>query len=113
MHKYKINQFFKIQKFIGIYLVLHFKNKCLGIQVDNLNLVTNLAYCWFHDVSITCKYTTLCKKLHYDIGSEPTYLTTNPQHSFTFPIRKMYRFQVPFVMHYVHNEKNWYSHCLC
>jgi hypothetical protein len=89
--------------------MLHIFNKCLGIQGYNLNLITNLTYCWFHVVLITCKYTTLCKKLHCDIDSEPIYLTTNTQHSFASPICKMYRFQVPFVMHYVHNEQNWFS----
>jgi hypothetical protein len=35
----------KVHYYIFVVYMLHFFNKCLGIQVDNLNLVTNLAYC--------------------------------------------------------------------
>jgi len=47
-------------------------------QVESLNLITNVAYCWFYGTLIICKWMTFCKKLHYDVkGDWPYFATTH------------------------------------
>ncbi len=48
----------------------------LLLQVENLNLVTNLESYYFYALLITCKSTPLCKKLDYDVKNEPPHLAT-------------------------------------
>jgi len=48
------------------------------LQVDNLNVVTNLEKYCFYAMLIICKCMPLCKKLNYDAKSEPPYLATIP-----------------------------------
>jgi hypothetical protein len=63
-----------------IYLVYiccnFFFNRCLFLQVDNLNLATNLENYCFYAMLIASKCTPLCKKLDCDVKSEPHYLAT-------------------------------------
>jgi tryptophan-rich sensory protein len=70
---------FRLEKFITIYLVYiccNFFYKYFFHQVDNLNLATNLKIHCFYVMLITCKCTSLCKKLDYDVKREPCYLAT-------------------------------------
>jgi len=58
-----------------IYVVILFY-RCLFLQVDNLNITTNLENYFFYAMLITCKCTPLCKKLDCDVKNEPFYLAT-------------------------------------
>jgi hypothetical protein len=83
MHVYKgtnikLVHIFQFQKSIIVYLVYICYNvfhKCL-LQVDNLNLATNLENYCFYAMLITCKCMPLYKILDCDAKSEPPYLTT-------------------------------------
>jgi hypothetical protein len=83
MHVYKgVNNkpihIFQLQKSIIIYLMYiccNFFNRCL-LQVDNLNLVTNLKNYCFYAMLIACKCTPFCKKLDCNTKSESPYLAT-------------------------------------
>jgi len=59
----------------GVYMLQFFFNS-LFLQVDNLNLATNLENYCFYAMLIASKCTPLCKKLDCDIKSEPHYLAT-------------------------------------
>ncbi len=77
----KLVHIFQLQKSIIIYLVYiccNFKNKCLLLQVENLNLVTNLENYCFCAMLIACKRMPLCKKL--DCDTKVTHLTLQPPH---------------------------------
>jgi hypothetical protein len=54
-----------------IYVAIVF-NRCLFLQVGNLNLGTNLENYYFYIMLIACKCTPLCKKLDCDAKSDPT-----------------------------------------
>ncbi len=56
--------------------MLQFFYRCLILQVENLNLATNLENYCFYAMLVTCKCTTLCKKMNCDAKSESPYLTT-------------------------------------
>ncbi len=58
-----------------IYVAKSF-NICLFLQVENLNLVTNLENYCFYVMLITYKCTPFCKKLDCDAKSEPPYPAT-------------------------------------
>ncbi len=75
----KLVHIFQLQKSITIYLVYiccNFFYRCHLLQVNNLNLVTNLRNYYFYAMLITCKCTPFCKKLDYDAKSEPPYFAT-------------------------------------
>jgi len=57
-----------------IYIAIFFY-RCLFLQVDNLNLVTNLEF-FFNVMLIACKCMPFCKKLDCDTKNEPPYLAT-------------------------------------
>jgi hypothetical protein len=88
MHVYrginnKLVHIFQLQKSIIIYLVYicySFLNCFFLLQVNNLNLATNLENYYFYAMLITWKCTPLCKKLICDAKSEPPYLATTLQH---------------------------------
>jgi hypothetical protein len=61
-----------------IYVVIFF-NRCLLLQVENLNLATKLENYCFYARLIACKCTPLYKKLDCDAKSEPPYLATTPK----------------------------------
>jgi hypothetical protein len=46
------------------------------LQVENLNLATNLENYYFYAMLIACKCTTFCKKMDCDTKSEAPYLAT-------------------------------------
>ncbi len=50
--------------------------RCLLLQVDNLNLATNLEFFCFYAMLIAFKCTSLCKKLDYYSKNVPPYLAT-------------------------------------
>ncbi len=52
------------------------RNRCLFLQVENLNLGRNLENYCFYAMLITYKCTPFCKKLDCDTKSEPPYLAT-------------------------------------
>ncbi len=52
--------------------------KILLLQVENLNLATNLENYCFYAMLIACKCMALCKKLNCDTKSEPPYFATTP-----------------------------------
>jgi hypothetical protein len=58
-----------------IYVAIFFY-RCLLFQVENLNVATNLENYNFYVMLITCKCTTLCKKLDCDTKNEPPYFAT-------------------------------------
>jgi hypothetical protein len=60
-----------------IYVAI-FKNKCLLLQVENFNLVTNLENYCFYVMLIACKRKPLCKKLDYD--TKVSHLTLQSPH---------------------------------
>jgi hypothetical protein len=84
MHVYrdtnnKIVHIFQFQNFITIYLVYiccNFFNRCFLLQVENLNLATNLDNYYFNAMLIASKCTPLYKKLDCDAKNEPPYLAT-------------------------------------
>jgi hypothetical protein len=94
MHVYKgtnnkLIHIFQLQNSITIYLVYiccNFFYRCLLLQVDNLNLGTNLENYGYYAMIIACKCTPLCKKLDCDAKNEPPYLTTTPLSPSTFGI---------------------------
>ncbi len=59
-----------------MYICCNFFYKCHLLQVDNLNLATNLKNYGFYAMLIACKCTPLCKKLNCKAKNEPTYLAT-------------------------------------
>jgi hypothetical protein len=71
---------FQLQKSIIIYIwciyVIIFFNRCIFLQVDNLNLVTNLENYYFYAMLLACKCTPLCKQLDCNAKNEPPYLAT-------------------------------------
>jgi len=81
MHVYKGTNnkpihIFQLQKSITIYfyyICCNFFYRCLLLQVDNLNLVTNLKFYCFYVMLITCKCTGLWKKLDCDKKNGPPY----------------------------------------
>jgi hypothetical protein len=83
MHVYsgpnnKLIHIFQFQKSITIYLGIYvaiFLNKSL-LQVNNQYLATNLENYYFYSMLVSCKCTPLCKKLDYNVKSEPPYLAT-------------------------------------
>jgi hypothetical protein len=46
------------------------------LQVENLNLATNLEDYYFNAMLIACKCMPLCKKMDYNAKNEALYLTT-------------------------------------
>jgi hypothetical protein len=75
----KLVHIFQLQKSITIYLVYiccNFFNMCLLLQVENLNLATNLENYYFYAMLIACKCAPLCKKLNCNSKSEPPYIAT-------------------------------------
>ncbi len=52
------------------------KFKYILLQVENLNIATNLENYCFYAMLIACKCMPLCKKLDYNAKSEPPYLAT-------------------------------------
>jgi hypothetical protein len=83
MHLYKSTNnkpihIFQLQKFITIYLVYiccKFFYICL-LQVENLDLTTNLENYYVYGMLIACKCTSFYITLDYDAKSEPPYLAT-------------------------------------
>jgi hypothetical protein len=80
MHVYrgtnnKLVHIFQLKKSITIYVANVFY-KCLLLQVENLNLATNLENSFFYAMLVACKCMPLCKKLDCDAKSEPPYLAT-------------------------------------
>ncbi len=72
---------FQFQKSITIYLMYiccNFFYKCL-LQVDNLNLVTNLKNYCFYAMLIACKCMRFYKKMDCEAKSESPYLATTCQ----------------------------------
>jgi len=61
----------------GFFFVLLQCYKCLFIQVDDLNITTNLAYYWFYGMLIACK------KLNCDAKNERPYFGTTWRTSIT------------------------------
>ncbi len=94
MHVYKGTNskpihIFQLQKFIIIYLV-YVCCKLFFIQVENLNLATNLENYYFYAMLIACKCMPFCKTLNCDAKNEPPYLVTTPHvisHSRNFDIQ--------------------------
>ncbi len=84
MHVYrstnnKLVYFFNFKSpllYIWYIYVAFFLKRCLFLQVENLNLVKKLENYCFYAMLITCKCTSLCKKINCDTKSEPPYLTT-------------------------------------
>ncbi len=74
--------------------------RCLILQIENLNLATNLNFFYFYVMLITCKCMSLCKKLDCDAKSEPPYLATIHLHGPTIEVQKVENLkvatQVPF-----------------
>jgi hypothetical protein len=83
MHVYRgINikriHIFQFKKSITVYFVyvcFFYIYRCILLQVQNLNLVTNFDF-FFNAMLITYKCTSLCKELDCDVKSEPPYLAT-------------------------------------
>jgi hypothetical protein len=46
------------------------------LQIENLNLATNLEFFCYYVVLIACKCMPLCKRLNCDTKSEPPYFAT-------------------------------------
>jgi len=66
----------KIHHYIFDVYMLAFFYKNIFLQVDNLNLVTNLKKYCFYAMLIACKCTPSCKKLDCNAKSEPPYFVT-------------------------------------
>jgi len=87
MHVYrgtnsKLIHIFQLQKLNIIYLVYiccNFFYKCFLLQVENLNLATNLKFYYYYAMLITWKCMPLYKKLDYNTKNEPPYFATKYQ----------------------------------
>ncbi len=58
-----------------IYVVIIF-NRGFVLQVDYINLATNLENCCFYAMLIACECTPLYKKLDCNVKNEPPYIAT-------------------------------------
>jgi hypothetical protein len=61
----KTNPYISTSNLIKLYLVYinTYINKCIFTQVENINLITNFAYCWFFDMLVACKCMTFYTKI--------------------------------------------------
>ncbi len=79
-HKQRANPYFstsKVQYYIfGASMSKIKLYKCLPIQIENLNLITNFSYCCFYGMLIACKCITFYKNIYCDVINEPPYLAT-------------------------------------
>jgi hypothetical protein len=69
IYEHMFSSNYLIQKSITIYFVYiccNFLERCLFLQVENLNLTINLKNYCFYAMLITCKCMPLYKKLDYD-----------------------------------------------
>jgi hypothetical protein len=82
MHKQKANPYFstsKVQYYIFRASLFKIKlYKCFPIQIENINLITNLSYCWFYGMLIACRCITFYKKLYCDVKKWTTLLCNHP-----------------------------------